>query len=219
LASVNPTRWTKSYFDQEFQTPDPWSFFSSDYERAKYLRQIDAIRDHLEREPSNLVELGCAEGAHTALLAKAFPSVHITAIDVSTVALNRAEENLRDYSNVNLMQADASAFILDEASGSYDIIVWSEALYYLFDRFSPSGVLETASAISRRLTPRGLLCSANIIEQPNAPETPITRRPLMEFYFNAFAWALTPVRRAIYEQYKSEDKATFEYQVWVFRNT
>ena len=37
--------WAIDYFEEKFAKPDPWKYFTSPYERTKYQRQIDVIKD------------------------------------------------------------------------------------------------------------------------------------------------------------------------------
>ncbi|HUV02366.1 MAG TPA: class I SAM-dependent methyltransferase [Desulfobacteria bacterium] len=78
-------RWGKEYFDEKFEREDPWEFFTSDYEQRKYRRQIDVIKDHISGSLNAILEVGCAEGVHTRMLAKVFPYVEITGLDISSV--------------------------------------------------------------------------------------------------------------------------------------
>lgn len=83
----------KRFFDEkEFNRPDPWSFFTSEYEKKKYKRQIDVIKTFCPK-PENIFEISCAEGAHTLMLAKAFPQTEILGLDISGNAISRAKEN------------------------------------------------------------------------------------------------------------------------------
>jgi len=86
--------WSKEYFEKEFEKPDPWKFFSSDYEQTKYRRQINFIKDR-KSNPERILEIGCAEGAHTKMMVQEFPNTEIIGIDISETAIRRAISNVK----------------------------------------------------------------------------------------------------------------------------
>jgi hypothetical protein len=71
--------WSIDYFEDKFAKPDPWKYFTTIYERTKYQRQLDIIKDR-NPNPQSILEIGSAEGAQTLLLADQFPEANITAI-------------------------------------------------------------------------------------------------------------------------------------------
>lgn len=209
--------WTREYFDQRFKQADPWAYFTSDYEQRKYKKQIAVIRDHAVEPLNAILEIGCAEGAHTRMLAEAFPSSKITAIDISPRAIQRAQYNLRSYTKVEPIQADIIEFVKNIPDQCYDVIVWSESVYYLGDRLSLRQLFEFLTKVIGKLRQGGLLCMANIIEQPNSPETLLTKRPLMECYHSILCSMAIPLHRSTYRERKREDGPLYEYQIWLFR--
>ena len=64
--------WTAAYLEEKYSNPDPWKYFTSPFEQKKYHRQLEAIEDR-NPFPGRILEIGSAEGAHTLLLAQAFP--------------------------------------------------------------------------------------------------------------------------------------------------
>ena len=40
--------WVKDYFEEIYSKPDPWKYFTSPYERTKYQRQQDILKDLLQ---------------------------------------------------------------------------------------------------------------------------------------------------------------------------
>lgn len=211
--------WTKEYFDQKYAEVDPWKYFTSDYEQQKYKRQIDATKDHMSRELNTILEIGCAEGAHTKMLAEAFPSSEITAIDISPRAIIRAKDNLRLFENVKLVEADVIEFIDKNPDESFSIIIWSESIYYLGDRLPLRQLFEYIAEVINKLQPQGLLCMANILEQPNSPEMPLTKRAIMEYYYNMFCSLAMLIHHATFWESKKESGSLHEYQIWLFRRT
>ncbi|MFH0914135.1 MAG: methyltransferase domain-containing protein [Chloroflexota bacterium] len=83
--------FNKDYFEKVFQKADPWEYGRSGYERANHRRQLEAVK-LLYPQPGQFLEIGCAEGVFTALLANAFPQASVLGIDLSRVAVARAKE-------------------------------------------------------------------------------------------------------------------------------
>lgn len=206
--------WTKEYFEKEFENPDPWKFFSSDYEQKKYERQIVFIKDRIPH-PERILEIGCAEGAHTKMIAQEFPETEIVGVDVSSIAIHRAKENVK-IDKVEFLKADIIECIDNIPDRYFDIIIWAESIYYIGDRLSVREVFEFFGKIVSKLKQRGILCTANIIDQPDAPETPSTKRPIMECYLYLLSCLAETIHRSTYLEYKKESDRYYEYQIWLF---
>lgn len=137
------------YWEQLFRNPDPWQY-SSAYEQEKYGRQLSLLP---ERPIGEALELACAEGHFTRMLA---PRVQrLIASDISSTAVARAAERCSAQRNVEYRRLD---FIADALPAPMDLIVCSEVLYYLPD-------LDTLARIGERiaqaLRPGGCLITAH----------------------------------------------------------
>ncbi|MER9330835.1 trifunctional glycosyltransferase/class I SAM-dependent methyltransferase/polysaccharide deacetylase [Mesorhizobium sp. M0488] len=144
----------KSFWDRYFATEDPWNY-GSPYEQEKYEHQLDILPATPIRRA---LELACAEGHFTRQLA---PRVgHLTATDISAVAIERARARCRDQLNVEF---DVLDFSVDTLPGEMDLIICSEALYFLdgldelrrvatklVDALAPGGSFITAHAFVLR---------------------------------------------------------------------
>jgi SAM-dependent methyltransferase len=102
--------------------PDPWDYATSPYEHAKYAATLGALPPG---ELGRVLEVGCANGAFTSLLAPRCES--LLAIDLSSRALGHAAARSLP-GNVELRQA---AIPEEVPEGTWDVIVCSEVLYYL----------------------------------------------------------------------------------------
>ncbi len=138
-----------SFWNRHFATEDPWKY-GSPYEQEKYERQLEI----LPAGPiGRALELACAEGHFTRQLA---PRVgHLTATDISAVAIGRARERCGDQPNVEFGVLDFSA---DTLPGQMDLIVCSEALYYLDDL---AALRRVAKKLVEALAPGGSFISAH----------------------------------------------------------
>ncbi|MER9902292.1 glycosyltransferase, partial [Mesorhizobium sp. M0130] len=138
-----------SFWNRHFATEDPWNY-GSPYEQEKYERQLEI----LPAGPiGRALELACAEGHFTRQLA---PRVgHLTATDISAVAIGRARARCSDQPNVEFGVLDFSA---DTLPGEMDLIVCSEALYYLDDL---TELRRIAKKLVEALAPGGCFISAH----------------------------------------------------------
>jgi trans-aconitate methyltransferase len=211
-----PEPWKKEYLEEKFLKPDPWNYFSSPYEQQKYHRQIDAIVDRYPN-PGKILEIGSAEGAHTMLLAKRFPNARITALEISSQAMQRAMENISAFADrIELINTDLLDFESRLEDFSYDICIWSESIYYLGARLPVIGIYDLMGKIMGKLQPGGLLVMANSVELPaDIPESAVTKRPIIDSYYSLISSLATPALKSIYAEEKMG--RIYEYQIWVFQ--
>jgi peptidoglycan/xylan/chitin deacetylase (PgdA/CDA1 family)/GT2 family glycosyltransferase len=157
-AQDSPRVSDQQYWESIFELPDPWGY-TNNYEQLKYAQTLSLI-DGMRIERA--VELACAEGHFTVLLA---PRVgHLLAADVSATALERAAVRCRDHANVDYQQLDLRTGTLPQ---EVDLIVCSEVLYYL----DPPEVRELAGRIRDALRPGGVLVMAHahvLTDEPTA---------------------------------------------------
>ncbi|WP_442222128.1 glycosyltransferase [Rhizobium sp. 2YAF20] len=138
-----------SFWDRHFATEDPWNY-GSPYEQEKYERQLEI----LPAGPiGRALELACAEGHFTRQLALRVG--HLTATDISAVAIERARARCRDQLNVEFGVLDFSA---DTLPGGMDLIVCSEVLYFLDDL---AELQRLATKLVEALAPGGSFISAH----------------------------------------------------------
>nr|WP_250889200.1 trifunctional glycosyltransferase/class I SAM-dependent methyltransferase/polysaccharide deacetylase [Mesorhizobium sp. dw_380] len=138
-----------SFWNGYFATEDPWNYGSS-YEQEKYQRQLEI----LPAGPiGRTLELACAEGHFTRQLA---PRVgHLTATDISAIAVGRARARCGDQPNIEFGVLD---FCADTLPGGMDLIFCSEVLYYLDDL---AELRRIAKKFAEALAPGGSFISAH----------------------------------------------------------
>ena len=137
------------FWEQLYSTEDPWQYRSA-YEQTKYAQTLEL----LPQEPiGRALEIGCAEGRFTTMLAAR--AGRVTAIDISELALARARERCREFANTSFECLDIS---WEFPSGTFDLIVCSEVLYYMQDRFALKKIVDK---ISKVLAPNGYLVMAH----------------------------------------------------------
>jgi len=91
-------------------------------------RYYDILEVIEQCSPIKLLDIGCGSGFLAKLLKSRIPKLVVDGIDISEVALKRAKEQLNDYWQVNIDQAD-----LPLQSKSYDTTVCIEVLEHLYD--------------------------------------------------------------------------------------
>ena len=148
----------REYWNRVFARPDPWNY-EGEYERQKYRHTLELMPD----EPvGRALEIGCAEGMFTELLAGRVGS--LLAVDISEVALERARARCAKMGNVSFAQHDIGQGV---SGGDYDLVVCSEVLYYLPDY---TAVEHFARQVSEALRPGGqvLLTHGNMVSDDKA---------------------------------------------------
>lgn len=138
-----------AYWDDLYSKVDPFDYKGS-YEQIKYAHTLELLP---EGPIQRALEIGCSEGLFTEMLA---PRVgRVLGLDISKGALSRARERCVRFANASFECADFSERF---PPGVFDLIICSEAIYYLRDRFA---VNKLVRQIAQSLTPNGYLLTAN----------------------------------------------------------
>ncbi len=145
-----PVTLRADYFDAIYASAaDPWGFEDRWYEQRKYaisLAQLPAARYRRAFEP------GCSVGVLTQMLARRCDA--LLACDIAEAAVRTAAERTRELPHVRVEQRDIAG---QWPSGRFDLIVFSEILYYL-GHHDLEQVLENAAAA---LEPEGTLLAVH----------------------------------------------------------
>jgi SAM-dependent methyltransferase len=145
-----PATLGADYFDAMYAAaPDPWGFQNRWYEQRKYAISAAALP---RRRYRSAFEPGCSVGVLTAMLAGRCDS--LLACDVAEAGVREAARRTRDLPNVRVEQRQIP---LQWPRGQFDLIVFSEILYYFGDR-DLGQVLDRAV---RALKPGGTLLSVH----------------------------------------------------------
>jgi predicted TPR repeat methyltransferase len=143
-------RLTREYFEKLYgQSPDPWEFETSDYERRKYGRTLAALGGRRFRRA---LEVGASIGVFSEMLAPRCEE--LLAVDTSEKAVAIARRRLSRYPHVCVERRTLPE---EMPEGPFDLIVASEVLYYL-----PREVmLETLRRLENHLAPGGALLAVH----------------------------------------------------------
>jgi peptidoglycan/xylan/chitin deacetylase (PgdA/CDA1 family) len=148
----------ENYWESVFSSKNPWEYDNL-YEQTKYEQTLDLLGN---RKISTALELACAEGFFTQLLASRVDT--LVATDISETAVQRAQEACSEFDNISFRQLD---LIEDQIHGKFDLIVCSEVLYYFESRRTLS---KLAAKLSEHLNPGGVILMAHGLIAANNPE-------------------------------------------------
>ncbi len=140
--------------------PDPWSYTTSPYERAKYAATLDACGPG---PFADALELGASIGVFSALLAPRCRS--LVTIDAAPTAVDAARRRLDGRAAVTVVLGTLPAAIPD---ARFDLVVASEILYYL----EPGDLSATLATLRERTLPGARLVAVHW--RPPGPERPFS---------------------------------------------
>jgi SAM-dependent methyltransferase len=121
-----PATLGAEYFDDMYQQArDPWGFESRWYEQRKYAISMAVLPEQRYR---SAFEPGCSVGVLTRMLAARCD--RLISCDLAAAAVGVAAERARSMPNVRVEQAAIPNWW---PTGSFDLFVFSEILYYLGD--------------------------------------------------------------------------------------
>jgi len=143
-------RLDREYFETLYgQSPDPWGFETSPYEREKYERTLGVLQG---QRYQRALEVGCSIGVFTTMLAPLCDE--LLAVDVSEKAVAAARDRLTSFPHVRIERRRLPE---DTPEGQFDLVVASEVLYYW-----PKGVMLAAlRRFEEILAPSGVLLAVH----------------------------------------------------------
>jgi cyclopropane fatty-acyl-phospholipid synthase-like methyltransferase len=148
------------FFEELWTKADAWGLDSSPFEQARY----DALMSKLQgRHYGRVLEIGSGAGAFTNRLVPLADSV--LAIDISQTAISKAEQRLGGLDQVTFRAANIMEFEVGEY-GPFDLIVFSETIYYLGWLYPFFDIGWLASQLHDATTQGGRLLLANTIGVP-----------------------------------------------------
>lgn len=143
-------RLDRDYFENLYAgARDPWSFETSEYERRKYGRTLQALQG---RRFDRALEAGASIGVFTEMLAPYCDE--LLAVDLSEKALAVARERLASQGHVRV---ERRMLPEEMPEGPFDLIVASEILYY----WPREVVLDGLRRFEEDLAPGGVLVAVH----------------------------------------------------------
>jgi predicted TPR repeat methyltransferase len=143
-------RLDREYFENLYaESPDPWGFETSEYERRKYERTLGALA---HRRYRLALEVGCSIGVFTEMLAPLCDE--LLAVDVSEKAIAAAKERLESFPQVRI---ELRRLPEETPEGPFDLVVASEVMYY----WPEDVMLGALSSFEEVLAPGGALLAVH----------------------------------------------------------
>lgn len=162
------------------ETPDPWNYQSSEYERGKY-EYVLACALKWRSANASALEVGCSVGVFSRMLADHFGKV--TAIDISKEALAAASHYNRDARNTRFVHSNLQSFDADQ---QYDVIFCAEILYYIAEK----DVAMVCRKLEKLLSGRGIIVLVSGLA--SGPASP--------FYFDGWADVFAACFRQVFRE-------------------
>lgn len=201
----------KKYFEKIFEESDPWELSSSEFQKKKYLRQTEAIKRYFPRV-GTILEVGCAAGTYTVILAKTFPGARIIGIDIAHNAIKKAERNCKNYMNIELIEGDIVELFKDGklSNREFDVVIQSESLYYLFPKLVIRGNLSHyLRNLINTLRRDGIFITSNSVNT--------LLKLVMGIYYFLLSRLSIPVYTSKYTDWHEIRKKILTYDLRVFR--
>jgi len=146
------------YFERLYAaSADPWNFTSSDYEHQKYRATLDALP---RRHFGTAFDVGCSIGILTRYLAPICDAV--LAVDIAEAPLVQARQHCVDLNHVQFRRMTIPT---EWPSESFDLILFSEVLYYL----DGSDIGFTAQRVLKSLLPYGVVLLVHWLGETDYP--------------------------------------------------
>lgn len=141
----------------------------------KLMALIASPKSELSRPASfaRILEIGCGTGVMTKMLANAFPSARIDAVDVSRAMIINARRHLAGNRRINLIAADARCLPENE---KYPLIMsncslhWITPLQIIIKKLG--GMLEPGGILAFDVMLRGTFAELNSVRKKIAPHKP-----------------------------------------------
>ena len=204
----------KDYFERIFKKGTPWGLSTLSYERVKYERQIEMMR-RFAPSAQSILEIGCAEGDYTTMMAKAYPDAIINALDISHIAVEKAKNSCQTYGNILVMAGDIIELLKGQqhfSPESLDIVIQSECLYYLFPKLVTSLYLYE---YFRNMT--GIMKKGGVFLTANSMRGAIWC--VMPLYHTILRRFLKPVYNGKFREWNQYRNEFLTYELRVFRRT
>jgi len=120
---------------------------------------------------------------------------------------------LNDYSNrIEHVNADIFKYVPELENNAYDVCIWSESIYYIGAQRFINETYSPLKMIISKLKPGGLLVMANVVDLPeDIPESVLTKRPLIDCYFQLLSSIAASALKAIMLNRSSEGSMSIKY--------
>lgn len=128
------------------------------FHRELYSNVAGLLENRAARGPYTILDLGCGNARFLAPCLQSSPPESYTGVDLSSVALEEAEEYLKNVPGVSLRNQDMLEAVA-EAEAVYDLIFTGYAVHHL----SPDAKQQLFHSCASRLAPGGELIMVDVL--------------------------------------------------------
>lgn len=186
--SIDRESLTPTYFEALYaKDADPWKFATSPYERRKYAATLEALSGYNFRAA---FEIGCSIGVFTRQLARRCHS--LLAVDVVARALEQARQHCKGLDHVSIERMHIPS---EWPAKEFDLIVFSEVLYYL----SPDDISRCAARSVISLSRDGLIL---LVHWLGRTDYPCQGDEAVDHYLAACATEVSPLLQRRTAEYR-----------------
>jgi 2-polyprenyl-3-methyl-5-hydroxy-6-metoxy-1,4-benzoquinol methylase len=150
---------TRDWLESQYAATadDPWGLDWRASQRYRYQVMLDALAAAAPPawQPGTVVDIGCATGGFTAMLAAAWPAARVHGADIAAAAVSRAAQRYPRIAFERLGIDEAGA----RHQGAADLVTCLEVLYYL-PRPERAGAMRQLAGMLR---PGGFLLVSSMI--------------------------------------------------------
>lgn len=163
-AIVDSSERNREAVESDFRDQlDPYGF-ARDLEQFRFQRALETLQSaNRDSVFPNVFEVGCAEGMFTRMLAPQCGS--LLAVDVSTIALERAKQYCSDLKNIEFAEWDVRSDPIDR---TFDLIVATGVLEYIL---RPSTLRDACERLTAALKPGGYFLVGNTVTDNEVERT------------------------------------------------
>ena len=119
------SRKAQSFFEELWRGGDPWDLQTAEFEQRRCARLIEILS---ARRYAKVLEIGCAAGVFTRLLAHV--ADRVVALDISPNAIERARTTSTGPAPVEFQVANIIEYDT-RGEGPWDLVIMSDMVYYL----------------------------------------------------------------------------------------
>jgi SAM-dependent methyltransferase len=161
---VDSSEQNRANVKADFQDQlDPYGF-ARDLEQFRFQRALEFL---CLAKPDGVfpsaLEVGCAEGMFTRMLSERCEA--LLAVDLSTIALERAEQHCSDQTNIKFAEWDVRR---DPINGTFDLIVATGVLEYIL---RPSTLRDACKRLTAAVKPGGYFLVGNTVTDNEVERT------------------------------------------------
>ena len=126
-------------------------------------RLVDAVADHLGKEPRDILDMACGFGKSTGPFYERYRDASVTGVDLSEPCLKLAAKTAADRQATNVRYLQRNAYQTGLEDESFDLVTSTMMLHEM----PPPKVMDTFDETARLLKPGGLMAHLDFYHLPD----------------------------------------------------